>query len=304
MPPKLAYSTMRTPTGWLSDSIEAGRTLGFVAFACAARQIPPESLSLGRALRGERLRLAAVHVSAPDPALARGDESGCWLTSTDGTGREEAIRGARLAADAGSALGARTVILRVGPIPRPDPSPGEGSLLAVAPAGGPPHADSREGRAALDRRHEEAVLDRVCRSLFELCRSRPEVTFCLAPPATSDEIPQRHHLDMILGDVRAPNLRYWHDPARCHRLERLGLGRHESWLDGIASRLHGMSLHDAAGNEAGLPPGTGEIDFALLGFYASGCERLALEVHPDWDPTAVREAVAFLRSRRVVSAAG
>lgn len=114
---------------------------------------------------------------------------------------------------------------------------------------------------------QDSYLDRLCRSLFELTRSAPEIRFALLSGGRPYELPNRHQLELIFSEVGSSNLHYWHDPASCHVAERLGFDSHQSWLETHAPRSFGCYLHDYLDLELHLPPGAGEVDFQMVGYY-------------------------------------
>ncbi|MBE2212348.1 MAG: sugar phosphate isomerase/epimerase [Opitutaceae bacterium] len=87
---------------------------------------------------------------------------------------------------------------------------------------------------------------------------------------------------------------YWHDCGHAHLKEKMGLLRHEDHLSAHASRLAGFHLHDVCGFRDHMPPGAGEIDFAMIAKFVRPEHVLVLELNPRLEPAEVVEARDFL----------
>jgi sugar phosphate isomerase/epimerase len=298
----IVHSLARTTASGsdLPGRIEEGRAHGFRSFACRPDQLPRNPAALVRFLGSRLLRIACVRIPSLSPAVVEGFASRVWLSSSDDEGRTAAVREVRGAAEAASRVGCRAVILRPGHVRVENAPLHHESLLADLRAGRTPQPTPLRDLEARVEEAEAEALDRTCRSLFEICRAHPETKFCLEGASTFHEIPRARHLPLILGDVGAPNLAYWHNPHRSQLLEALGFEPQEMWLDTGEPATAGMTLHDARPGEDILPPGTGEIDFRMLAFYAPGRDWLLLDTKPEWGEEAILESLAFLRREGVI----
>lgn len=87
---------------------------------------------------------------------------------------------------------------------------------------------------------------------------------------------------------------YWHDCGHAHLKEKMGLIKHEEHLRAHAGRLAGFHLHDVCGFKDHMPPGCGEIDFAMIAKFIRPEHVLVLELNPRLDPAEVVESRDFL----------
>jgi hypothetical protein len=153
--------------------------------------------------------------------------------------------------------------------------------------------------AAKEARCTRVVLDlpvdwelaTACRAVFDVGRGcglagvEPAVlTPAMGPLADPGQI------QLLLEDLASQGVRYWHVPSRCH-LGELG---DEVWLNLLDRYMAGMSLDDVSGDEAGLSPGLGEIDFGALAAWKGRAMDVVLDVDPVPDVAMLRMTVASL----------
>ena len=96
---------------------------------------------------------------------------------------------------------------------------------------------------------------------------------------------------LLLDDLAAQRVGYWHRPSRSHLL---GHGD-APWLDALARRLVGFSLDDVADGKPGALPGLGGMDFKIAAASATPSLEVALDVDPVPDVTLLRFAIEHLR---------
>jgi sugar phosphate isomerase/epimerase len=155
---------------------------------------------------------------------------------------------------------------------------------------GEPGADWSTERALAARARRapflDRALDRVCRSLFELCKRFPDMTFALAPSRAPSGLGEPAALAAIFEDLAGHRLGYWHD-AGVAVLRKMWLGEEQGgWLEAFAARMVGASVADATGTETGLPPGAGMVDYGLLAAYTARARDFAevVDLDPGVDP--------------------
>jgi hypothetical protein len=136
----------------------------------------------------------------------------------------------------------------------------------------------------------DAEVDGACRRLFELARQVPGLPLAVITPAAG-ELARPDALELVLDDLATLPVGYWHRPARAHLL---GIPD-TAWLDLLGRRLVGLSLDDVAGDEAGLPPGLGELDFSKLSELTARSLDVVLDTDPVPDVALLRVAVETLR---------
>jgi sugar phosphate isomerase/epimerase len=136
--------------------------------------------------------------------------------------------------------------------------------------GDPSHTWTKEQVDPLLARRKvgrNGALDRVCRELFGIVKSFPDIDFCLTQSRSLRAVADPAALQDIVEDLAHLRLFYWHDAAICARREQLGLEPQGSWLESFANRCRGMSLGDGSPDGLYLPPGAGGVDYALLASY-------------------------------------
>lgn len=132
--------------------------------------------------------------------------------------------------------------------------------------------------------------EQACPALFELGRSVPGLTLALATPREGP-LASPGALELVLDDLAAQQLGYWHHPARAFLLERPDV----TWLDPLARRLVGLSLDDVADGRGGLPPGLGALDLPRLAELIGPGLEVTLDVDPLPDVALLRMAVDELK---------
>ncbi len=293
----LALSTL-----WLGD-----RSVTAVQVLAAMREIGLRECALSRftslkdperllpTLRPAGAHVLALEAGSPESAGPGGEPS---LVAPQAVASGRALKEMARAAALARTAGARHVVLRFGDLDFQQAREREDELWAKVRTQGMSEA-LRQEAAAIARlvdRHSDAFLDRACRLLFAACRAEPEVRFAIATPASLAGFPNQRVLSLILGDVRAQNLGYWHDTAAAWRLEAAGVSPAGIWAGEHAARTFGAALHDAAGAETNLPPGAGEVDFRQVADSLPRGVPLVLEVDSRFPAAEVKLAVAYLRS--------
>ncbi len=286
----------------LAAEIRRGSGFGFTSFAghlgvATDPRVPP-------ALRETDARWSVGFASSPDPRTEEGFASKHTVGSVQDAGREGALAALVDQIDAARAAGVRRVVVRPGAVPVDRGPVRHAELEDRARSGEAPDAD---GVAALEshrREYAEATLDRTCRSLFALCRRFPDVTFALPPARTYYEVPRLDEIELILSDVGATNLGYWHVPGTCRSLEAMGLDSQQSWLERNADRIVGLSFHDAHPGAPVLVPGDGDVDLSMLAFYVPRSAEVTLDVRPEWGDAGVQHAIQVMDTSGMLAASG
>jgi sugar phosphate isomerase/epimerase len=140
-------------------------------------------------------------------------------------------------------------------------------------------------------------VEHLCRCLHTLLQENPGVQIALEPGLHFNEVLGFEAMGWALEDLARHGLRYWHDTGAIELRGRVGLQGQGAWLDAYADRMAGAHLQDAAGEELGMPPGTGEVDFRLVaGYMPSDAERV-LELDPRHGRAEILGAVQFLSDR-------
>ncbi|MEZ5979554.1 MAG: hypothetical protein R3F34_15255 [Planctomycetota bacterium] len=158
-------------------------------------------------------------------------------------------------------------------------------------------AELRERMGAFSREVQEAghpQVQHLCRSLHEIMSAFPDLEFALEPGRALEDLLGLDSMGWVLDDLGKHKLGYWHDVGRIHMRQRQGLPAHAEWLDAYASRMVGVHLQDAAGDEVALPPGSGEVDFKMLREALPKSAERVLDIHQRHGRAEVLAAVQFL----------
>jgi sugar phosphate isomerase/epimerase len=158
---------------------------------------------------------------------------------------------------------------------------------------------SERATAQLARRkpYLDQALDAVCRSLHSLTRRFDDMAFALTCTRHVWSLGDPVALEAVFEDLPRARLGYWHDAAVAARRHEL-LGEEQGRaLEKFSKLLCGISLGDSGNGRVYLAPGTGGVDYPLLGSYVlrSGHPLpAAVELDPAVDPGEIPGAHAFL----------
>jgi sugar phosphate isomerase/epimerase len=140
-------------------------------------------------------------------------------------------------------------------------------------------------------------LEHLCRSLHQLMTEFPAVKLAIEPGMHIDDLLSFEAMGWVLDDLEKRGLAYWHDVGRIHFRSKAGLPDQGKWLEAYASRMIGVHLQDACDDEYQMPPGTGEVDFRLIGEYVPKTALKVLEIDQRHGRTEILGAVQFLTAR-------
>ncbi|HJP00308.1 MAG TPA: TIM barrel protein [Planctomycetota bacterium] len=153
--------------------------------------------------------------------------------------------------------------------------------------------DIRDFVGRVEKKGQRQV-EHLCRSLHGLHQSFPEVQFALEPGVGFNDILNFEAMGWVLTDLARQGVGYWHDTGTIHLREQAGLPGQGDWLEAYGDRLQGVHLQDAAGEEAAMPPGLGEIDFRRVAEYIPESVEKVVEIDPRHGRAEILGAVQFL----------
>jgi hypothetical protein len=263
-----AFPRLRDIASWLE-------ALGLRAWIPGRSLAAPEPDAVVGTLEGGTT--AAVRATlVRDAPSARGDAdlAGRDLVASDASIRERAIE--TLAATARWALAARA------------------SCVIVEPGSLEPFPAASDARA--QERERDARLERLCRSLHAAARAVPLATFAIATPRDPPDWLTPATLEQVFAELTPKrSFHYWHDAGRAQAFQNLGHGRAAGWLDLHAQRCVGLDATDCVGTAAGLPAGSGTIDYQPLLDAVGAATWIALRAEPFPGPGPLLAAVRLLR---------
>jgi len=140
-------------------------------------------------------------------------------------------------------------------------------------------------------------LEHLCRSLHQLLSELPQTKLAIEPGLHIDDLLSFEAMGWVLDDLSSKGLAYWHDVGRIHMRQKSGLPGQGQWLESYGGRMVGIHLQDAADNEYQMPPGTGEVDFRLVGEYTPKTALKVLEIDQKHGRTEILGAVQFLTGK-------
>lgn len=270
--------------------------MGFRRIELGLSATPPELRGWDEARRETGITMDCLVVGALKPKGPR--MSGSMLGSLDADQREMAMSSSRRHIQMARTLGAPTVILRGCAIENAKSEREADALLARHDE---VEEDDREILQEETRRFVHGLqtkaqrqIEHFCRSVHTLRQEFPDVQLAIAPGNEIKDLFGFEAVQWILDDLAAHKVGYWHDTARIHRRGKLGIPDQEAWLEAFASRLLGVHLRDAAGDDFGLPPSLGEVDFKLVREYLPKDACRVVDVDPTHGRPEVLAAVQYL----------
>jgi len=137
-------------------------------------------------------------------------------------------------------------------------------------------------------------IEHLCRSLHLLMSEFPETKIAIEPGGGPVDLLHFQAVGWTLDDLEKKGLSYWHDTGGVHQGERVGLPTQGDWLQKYAPRMVGVHLQDSADTTVAMPPGTGEIDFKLVGNYLPKHAERVVEINSRHGRAEILASVGFL----------
>lgn len=252
-------------------------------------------------VRSSGLQVVSLHNFCPFPAVIPGRPPGgdyFMLSATDPEERRLAVQWTTKTIENANHLEAGVVVLHCGAVEmdsrhldlyrmlRNDQGTSRSfrELLAV----------ELEKREQLKSSYLDALLFSLDR-LLEVA-ARQGVALGLENRNHYFELPAKAEMQLIVKEFNGAPLGYWHDTGHAHIHELLGIVSQREMLETFAQNLIGLHLHDARGLDDHRVPGTGDIDFSLLGPYLEEGRPLVIELAPGTSPDDVESGIAHVRA--------
>jgi sugar phosphate isomerase/epimerase len=153
--------------------------------------------------------------------------------------------------------------------------------------------DVREFVQDVQKRGQKQV-EYLCRSLHRLLREFRDIRLAIEPGQHFNDLLGFESVGWVLDDFNTAHLGYWHDTGRIHVREVAGLPSQGEWLESFGKRIMGVHLQDAAGTQAEIPPGSGEVDFKLVASYLPAEAERVVEINSRHGRAEILSAVQFL----------
>ncbi|MEW6188965.1 MAG: TIM barrel protein [Actinomycetota bacterium] len=292
-------------TSWLSRRVKSGEEMMGELLSLETHaieleyHITPHLFSeLRPLLKKEGLVVVSIHNFFPVPdILERGSGDAFFFTSDDDKERELAVEYTLRTIRYASELETKVVILHLGNIPL---KANLDHLYELHDEGKGDIDEAHELREELKgerRRKVQKYFDRALLSLDKLVPVAEKLGVILGVETRYHyhEIPSHEEIGLILKEFEGAPVAYWHDVGHAHNLECVGFTSQKDFLDGYASNIVGMHLHDAKGREDHFAPGTGDVDFSLIESYLKEETIKVIEVHPKVSRAELLESFKFLK---------
>ena len=280
----------------IEDQAFSAVAMGFRSLELGLSATPPDLGGFEDAARETGIDVRCVVVGSLKPLQP--DMSGTKLGSADADLREMAMNSVRRHIRLAQQLGAPTVIVRGGAVE-------DGKLRQKAAdllqEGLDVSEDDRELfneklQAFVEKlqKRGQKQIEHLCRALHTLRKEFPETNLAIEAGERLDDLLGFTAIGWVLDDLAGTGVGYWHNTGRIHARQAQGLTGQGSWLDTYASRTVGMHLTDATGDEGGLPPSQGEVDFKLVREYCAEGTQQVYDVAPHHGRAEVLASVQFL----------
>jgi sugar phosphate isomerase/epimerase len=217
------------------------------------------------------LPLSSLHNPCPNVKSSRDCSAyDLSLCSLDESERSEAVSFAAATIKQAALVGARAVVLHMGHVPV-----GMSMQRRLHSLWHEGKMDSEEYlkvsehllalRGADQRAHLERALETL-RELEDIARPRG-IMLGLETRHNVHEVPNLDEMGVLLAESDPAVVGYWHDTGHAETQERLGVARHQDWLERYSSRLIGIHLHDVNSERDHQCPGAGQLDWEMVARY-------------------------------------
>lgn len=252
-----------------------------------------------RALEEKLVKVRSTHNFCPLPPGVNTASPNLFLPTTrDETQVRQWERYTRRSIDFARQVGASVLVTHMGAVSHGWRNPAR-HVVRLAETRHPTETDVERLQAAvaealpLIARKRGEPMDRLVQRIAGVMRHARDAGITLGAENREkiDELPFDADMLSFLGQFSADDpIAYWHDVGHAHLKEKMGLIRHEEHLQAHAARLAGFHLHDVIGFKDHMPPGSGEIDFAMVAKFVRPEHILVLELNPRLDPAEVVES--------------
>jgi sugar phosphate isomerase/epimerase len=215
-----------------------------------------------------KVRISSLHNFCPLPLEVQGSSPDCYeFTSHRPFDQRRAVKLSCQTIDFAHRLGAGFVVLHLGRVAMSSVTRKLGELAKEG------KMESREfvklKIAAVKERESKgpAYLERVKACLMPIVEhaAKKNINLGIEGRFGYEEVPSELELPVLLDEIDAPHVGYWHDFGHIQVKENLEFLSHYEWLKFIRHRLFGCHLHDCTWPTGDhRVPFTGSIDYDRL----------------------------------------
>jgi sugar phosphate isomerase/epimerase len=286
---------------------EATARLGFPAIEINY-VIPSEGVEA--LLKNNHVAIASLHSPTPRIRTPQGKASDALnLASTDEDERVLAVERARTTVDNAARCGARYMVVHLGAI---ESASGNAEIFDEERTLRRLYDEGERDTEHVEGLRVHAAQRRQVGALahFPLARrSLAEIAEYAAAHGVAVGLENRYHfhefpnvaeMQELLADYPPEIAGFWLDVGHAEVLDRLGLERHERWLDELGSRCIGTHVHDVDGLADHRAPGHGTADWPHYAEKLPPDAPRIFEINQRMPEDQVAAAIPFLRERGVL----
>ncbi len=215
------------------------------------------------------------------------------LSSTREVDRQSTVRAIGQSVSFAQQLGCDTLLLEAGAVP----VTGEVPYTDLGDRSAGWSTDAAGALWARRQVRANAALETLCRSLHGLCKSFPDMTFCLGLSRDVLSLGEPQALAAVFEDLSRYRVGYWHDTTAAACREHFLREVPGRVLEEFSKNLKGMTLGDYGDGECYLPPGAGGVDYPLVSAYrrpSASQFPVVIELDPGVDPGEIPGIHAYL----------
>ncbi len=248
------------------------------------------------------IRVTSVHNFFPAPDhLPQGEGSGelHLFTSESPEERGLAVKRTERALKIAAEMKAKAVVLHLGRVRMPDPTPELKALYDRGKIGGEEARDFIEGALVRRRALSERALEAAVSCLSEVNEMASDLGILLGIENRYGfvEVPNFEEFALIFREFSPDTaVGYWHDTGHAEANRNLGYGDPAAFLGAYEDRLVGMHLHDVVeGYRDHAPPGKGSVDWSIVKRYLNRDVVKVLEFAPGTSVEEAKDGISFLK---------
>jgi len=248
----------------------------------------------------EKIKIVSLHNFCPKLTKVPSGRSlmGAYLPSSpDGEERKKAVELTKRTVDFAHLLNAEVVIIHAGEVAIESRTK---EIFDYCVRGERALSKKLISEVLNQREKEKAIyFSNTLKSLEEISNysERSNIKIGIENRYYHHEIPNFEEIGLILEHFRNRNVYYWHDTGHARVAQKLGLvDSDESFLKEYSEKLLGIHLHDIIGFSDHRTPGTGEIDFKIIGSYLNHHTIKVLEPHDISSRKDVMGSLSYLQN--------
>jgi hypothetical protein len=143
----------------------------------------------------------------------------------------------------------------------------------------------------------EQQLVHLAAFLHQLRRQAPGLAVALLPDPSPAGLLNPQRFALLQEEIGTLKIGYWHDSGTVETRFMATGEAPGAWLDTFSNIMQGSTLHDFSGGTTMLPPGLGQVDWALLREYMPRAVTQVLAAAPSYPGAVLAECRSELESR-------